>query len=89
MDRDAWRKMETAEKLEKRLKKGWVETDFSELVKLTLEIDDFLAQSDQLRFWLSCLWDAVELVDWRSGEIRNLEINQWLALESLKEMKKL
>jgi len=89
MDRDAWRKMEAAEKLEKRLKKSWVETDFSNLVKLSLEIDDFLAQSDQLRFWLSCLWDAVELVDWRSGEIRNREINQWLAVESLKEMKKL
>jgi hypothetical protein len=89
IDRDTWRKMEAAEKLEKRLKKGWVEADFSELAKLTLEIDDLLAQSDRLRFWLSCLWDAVELVDWRSGEIRNLEINQWLALESLKEMKKL
>ena len=89
IDREAWRKLESAEKLEKRLKKGWVEADFSELAKLTLEIDDLLAQSDRLRFWLSCLWDAVELVDWRSGEIRNLEINQWLALESLKEMKKL
>ncbi len=89
MDRDAWRMMEAAEKLEKRLKKGWVEADFSELVKLSLEIDDLLAQGDRLRFWLSCLWDAVELVDWRSGEIRNREINQWLALESLKEMKKL
>jgi hypothetical protein len=31
----------------------------------------------------------VELVDWRSGEIRNRAINQWLAEESLKEMKKL
>jgi len=89
IDRDAWRKMEAAEKLEKRLKKGWVEADFSELVKLSLEIDDLLAQGDRLRFWLSCLWDAVELVDWRSGEIRNLEINQWLALESFKEMQKL
>jgi len=42
-----------------------------------------------LRFWRGCLWDAVELVDWRSGEIRNRAINQWLAEESLKEMKKL
>ena len=89
IDRDAWHKMASAEKLEKRLNKGWVEADFSELVKLSLEIDDLLAQNDRLRFWLSCLWDAVELVDWRSGEIRNLEINQWLALESLKAMKKL
>ena len=31
----------------------------------------------------------MELVDWRSGEIRNRTINQWLAEESLKEMKKL
>jgi hypothetical protein len=31
----------------------------------------------------------VELIDWCSGEIRNRAINQWLAEESLKEMKKL
>jgi hypothetical protein len=31
----------------------------------------------------------VELVDWRSGEIRHRAINQWLAEESLKELKNL
>jgi hypothetical protein len=52
-------------------------------------MEELLAQSEQLRFWRGCLWDAVELVDWRSGEIRNLAINQWLAGESLKAMKQL
>jgi hypothetical protein len=29
------------------------------------------------------LWDAIEMVDWRSGEIRNREINAWLWNETL------
>jgi len=29
-----------------------------------------LAQIDRLSFWHECLWEAVELVDWRFGEIR-------------------
>jgi hypothetical protein len=36
-----------------------------------------------VRFWYECLWDSVELVDWRSGEIRNREINAWLWNETL------
>lgn len=41
------------------------------------------AQSSQVRFWYECLWDAVELVDLRSGEIRNRAINAWLLGETL------
>jgi len=36
--------------------------------------------------WLSHLYDAFELVDWRSGEIRDREINQWLLEETLTAM---
>jgi len=35
------------------------------------------------------LWEAVELVDWRCGEIRTRAINQWLADESLKGIQQL
>ena len=89
VEREAFRKLVAADKLEKRLRKHWEEADFAELVRVTKQMDDLLTQSDQLRFWRICLWDAVELVDWRSGEIRNRPINQWLADETLKEMKRL
>jgi len=42
-----------------------------------------------LSFWHECLWEAVELVDWRCGEIRTRAINQWLADESLKGIQQL
>jgi hypothetical protein len=89
IEREAFRKLEAADKLEKRLRKHWEEADFAELVKVTEQMDDLLAQSERLRFLRGCLWDAVELVDWRSGEIRDRPINQWLADETLKEMKRL
>ena len=42
-----------------------------------------------MRFWRECLWDAVEVVDWRSGEIRDRAINQWLLDESLVALQRL
>ena len=58
-------------------------------VELNQQIDSLLAQSSQLRFWRDCLWDAVELVDWRSSKIRDRAINHWLAEETLKGMNQL
>jgi hypothetical protein len=81
--------MEALQKLEKRLRKRWEEADFAEFVKVDEQMNDLLAQSHRLRYLRSCLWDAVELVDWRSGEIRDRPINQWWAEETLKEMKRL
>ena len=87
IEREALRKLEATDKLEKRLRKQWNEADFAELVVVSAQMDDLLAQSERLRFLRSYLWDAVELVDWRSGEIRDRQINQWLIDEILKEMK--
>jgi hypothetical protein len=49
----------------------------------TEQAERLLIQSGQVRFWYECLWDAVEMVDWRSGEIRDRAINTWLWQESL------
>jgi hypothetical protein len=89
VEREALRKMEAIQKLEKRLRKHWGETDFAALVHVDEQMNDLLAQSQRLRFLRSCLWDAVELVDWRSGEIRDQFINQWWAEQTLQEMKRL
>jgi len=89
VEREALQKLKVAEQLEKRLRKHWDDTVFVEWVETHQQFDGLLAQINQLRFWHECLWDAVELVDWRSGEIRNRAINQWLAEESLKGIQKL
>jgi len=89
VEREALRKMEALQMLGKRLRKRWEEADFAEFVKVDEQMNDLLAQSHRLRFLRSCLWDAVELVDWRSGEIRDRPINQWWADETLQEMKRL
>lgn len=89
VEREALRKLEAIEKLEKRLRKHWDEAVFTELLQVDQQMEDLLAQSSRLLFLRGCLWDAVELVDWRNGDIRPRWINQWLAEETLREMKRL
>ena len=77
------------EQLEKQLCKQWNDAVFAKWITPYEQFENLLAQIDQLSFWYGCFWDAVELVDWRNGEIRNRAINQWLAEETLKGMKQL
>ena len=89
IEREAYRKLEEAEKLEKQLRKQWDEAVFANWVERNAQFEDLLAQIKALTFWLGCLWEAAELVDWRNGEIRNRAINQWLADETIKGIKQL
>ena len=89
VERYGIQKLKLVEQLEKRLRKHWNDAAFVEWVELNEQFDHLLAQINQLRFWHECLWDAVELVDWRSGEIRHRALNQWLAEETLKGIKQL
>lgn len=89
VEREALREMAAAEKLEKRLRKHWTEAEFEPWVTLTQRAECLLEQSAQLRFWRECLWDAVEVVDLRSGEIRDHAINQWLLEETLAGLRQL
>jgi hypothetical protein len=89
IEREALRQMETVERLEKRLRKGWTEAVFIEWGQAEEQMQSLLAQSQQLRGLRACLWEAVELVDWRSGDIRSRPNSQWLAQETLNEMKRL
>jgi hypothetical protein len=45
--------------------------------------------SGEVRFWYGCLCDALEIVDWRSGEIRDRAINQWLLEETIRGLQQL
>ena len=89
VEREAIQKLKVMEQLEKRLRKHWNDAVYDEWVELNEQFDHLLAQINQLRFWHECLWDAVELVDWRSGEIRDRALNQWLADETLKGIQQL
>lgn len=60
---------------------AWVEAE--EAADVPLEM------SHQFRFWYGCLCDALELVDWRSDEIRDRAINQWLLDETLEGLRQL
>jgi hypothetical protein len=89
LEREAYQKLKVVEPLEKQLRTQWDDAIFSEWVKPYEQFENLLTQINRLSFWRGCLWDAVELVDWRNGEIRNRAINQWLAEETLKGIKQL
>lgn len=89
VEREALEKLKAAEQLEKRLRKQWEDAVFVEWIKPYEQFENLLAQINRLSFWYGCLWDAVELVDWRNGEIRHPAINQWLADETLKGIQQL
>lgn len=48
-----------------------------------LKAEAMIELSAQFRFWYGCVCDSLELVDWRSGEIRDRTINQWLLDECI------
>ena len=89
VEREALHEMTAADKLEKRLRKHWTEAEFEPWVTVTQRAEGLLEQSSQLRFWRECLWEAVEVVDLRSGEIRDRAINQWLLEETLAGLRQL
>jgi hypothetical protein len=89
LEREALQNLKGLEKLEKQLCKQWDDAVFVKWVKPYEQLENLLTQIDQLSFWYGCFWDAVELVDWRNGDIRHREINQWLAEETLKGIQQL
>lgn len=89
VERAALKALEKVYTLEKKLSKAFNDQTFEEYVAATDQADHLLEESSQLRFWVGCLADALELVDWRSGEVRDRQINQWLLEETLAGLKKL
>ena len=89
VERDALRQMEAVEKLEKRLRKHWDVDVFAQLVQVDAQMASLLAQSQALRVLRGGLWEAVELVDGRTGDIRSRATNQWVAEQALREMQQL
>lgn len=51
-----------------------------------LKAEALIELSAEFRFWYGCVCDSLELVDWRSGEIRDRTINQWLLDECIQAL---
>ena len=76
--------------LEKRLLKQWDETLFDEqYVPAVAQEEQLYAQHDAFVQWFEHLVDALELVDERSGEIRERPISAWLLEETLSAMSRI
>ena len=84
LKREARRLQKAAARLEKQLStRRWTDAVFAEWVSLVERSETLQKQAECLRFWQDCTRDAVEVVDLRSGEIRDLALNQWLLDETL------
>ncbi len=62
----------------------WDEAAFEVWAEMDEEAERLVEKSGEVRFWYGCLCDALEIVDWRSGEIRDRETNQWLLEETIR-----
>ena len=84
LEKAAYRAMGTVLKLEKRLSKAWDDALFEQhYLPAVAQEEHAIAQHDVFAEWLSHLHDAFELVDWRSGEIRDPTTAAWLLEETL------
>jgi len=84
LERAALRSTQQVIELEKKLLRTWDNDLFEQkyipaLEKETQLYDQHAAFSE----WLGHLCDALEVVDWRNGEIRDCAINGWLLEETL------
>ena len=92
LERIALRALERAEKLLCQINKDGAQDNDPRLEKWldAEEQAEYLVNlSAEVRNLRGHLCDALELVDWRSGEIRDREINEWLLQAVLKELGKL
>jgi hypothetical protein len=87
LERAAFRATKQVIKLEKQLLQAWDETLFDEkYVPAVMKEERRYDQHAAFAEWLSHFVDALELVDWRSGEIRDHTTNEWLLEETLTAM---
>lgn len=87
LEREALSAVRQVDEIEKRLNKGWQDKVFyDQYIPAVEKMEHLLEQHDTFAIWYDHLCDALELVDWRSGEIRDRSINGWLLAETLNAM---
>ena len=83
LQRSAYAAMKAVVDLEKKLGKAWDEAQFERYVEAVAKEDAAIVQYDNYVQLLPHLYDALEMVDWRAGEIRDFETANWLLTETL------
>lgn len=90
LERMALKALRKVYNLEKLLLKVWNDTVFlDQYIPAVEKAERLMIQHDIFAVWLGHLCDALELVDLRSGEIRDREINNWLLEETLQAMEQI
>lgn len=81
--RDASSAMTTVYHLEKALVKKWDEGGFDQYVESVAKEERAIEEFEGYAELQSHLYDALEMVDWRAGDIRDRQIADWLLTETL------
>jgi hypothetical protein len=90
LERIALRELQKAYEMEQKLADlAWDENAFDAWAEVEEKAERLVEMSGRARFWYGCLCDALEIVDWRSGEIRDREINAWLLDETIQGLQQL
>ena len=86
LEKAAYQAMQHLLDLEKRLNKAWSAKDFDAYLKALAAEAKAIEQYDTYTPLHSHFCDALEMVDWRSGEIRDCETASWFLNAVLDEM---
>lgn len=78
LEKSAYRTMQKGVDLEKQLLKQWSESTFESYLQAVADEAKAIEQVDTYASLHSHLCDALEMVDWRSGEIRDPATAKWL-----------
>jgi hypothetical protein len=90
LERTAYRALEGVYRLEKQLAQHWDTACFANAyIPAVAQAEALIAQHDTFSQWRQHLRDALEVVDWRSGEIRDQALNGWLLDETLQALQAL
>jgi len=90
LEKAAYKAMRKVLELEEKLLQEWDDQLFEQqYVPAVNKEERLIAQHDTYAEWLGHLYDAFELVDWRSGEIREPETNAWLLQQVLTAMEQI
>lgn len=85
LERQALQQLERAEKLA-NAKGVQDEPRVADWLAAELKAEALIELSAEFRFHYGCVCDSLEVVDWRSGEIRDRAINQWLLDETIQAL---
>lgn len=83
LERSAYKAMGVVLELERKLAKTWDETLFARYVDAVAKEEWAITQYDAYAELFPHLRDALEMVDWRAGEIRDRQTADWLLTETI------